>query len=137
MGWCWPKSWPKSGVRCFKHSRAVDKERLEYAEAKEAAARGWDHLPLRYSLDARALRDKHGVGGPDLTDVYYRKTKIVNDELSDDDESGLNWGFDGDDYEDYDVYEGHRRMLYAFGIPDDGSCGYDAPPPGCGWREDW
>ena len=37
----------------------------------------------------------------------------------------------------YDVYERHRNMLYAFGIPDDGSRGYDAPPPGCGWREDW
>jgi len=117
--------------------RAVDKERLKYAEAKEAAARGWNHLPLRYSLNARALRDKHGVGGPELMSVYHPKTNIVEDELSEDDESGFDRGFDGDDYEDYDVYESHRKMLYAFGIPDDGSGGYDAPPPGCGWREDW
>ena len=39
---------------------AVDKERLKYAEAKEAAVRGENHLPFHYS----ALRDKHGVGGP-------------------------------------------------------------------------
>ena len=75
---------------------------------------------------------------PELINVYYPKTKTENDELSDDDESIFaNASFDGDDYEDYDVYEQHRNMLFAFGIPDDGSRGYDAPPSGCGWREDW
>jgi len=35
--------------------------------------------------------------------AHYPKTNIVEDELSDDDESGFDRRFDGDDYEDYDA----------------------------------
>jgi hypothetical protein len=118
--------------------RAVDKERAKYAVAKEAAALGKDHLNYYYPLNARALRDKHGVGGPELINVYYPKT--TDDELSDDGESALNGmslEFDGDDYEGYDEFERDKNRLLAMGVFDDGSRGYDAPPPGCGWREDW
>ena len=89
-------------------------------------------------FNARALRDKHGVGGPELINVYYPKT--TDDELSDDGESALNGmslEFDGDDYEGYDEFERDKNRLLAMGVFDDGSRGYDAPPPGCGWREDW
>ena len=118
--------------------RAVDKERAKYAVAKEAAALGKDHLNYYYPLNARALRDKHGVGGPELINVYYPKT--TDDELSDDGESALNGmslEFDGDDYEGYDEFERDKNRLLAMGVFDDGSRGYDAPPPSCGWRKDW
>jgi len=114
--------------------RAVDKERVKYAVAKDrGGARQGLPVDYYYPLNARALRDKHGVGGPELINVYYPKT--MDDELSDDGESALNGmslKFDGDDYESYDEFERDKNVLLAMGIFDDGSRGYDAPPPGCG-----